>query len=650
MRNRLSAVALVLLLAGGVHAEVVQINLGGAVDKQVIKAAGGGGTPQHFGGNLSAKHAYVENGYTDGITIANGLPTNHLVASPSGLGTYQLLSYTSDNVLELATSGTEPAESHVINVTTGHYTRIGLLVAAVEGDSSFTIELHYQDGTTATDWWEADDWYQAGTRSNCVVAIGAMDRVNVFTGLIDDQDHFNLYEFVFRNVDSNRVLDAVTIGNDPNRWPGSGERWGGLFAMNGLTTTNYSPRSTPLEWLLRKQNAGTGLIDSQDDPNGWNVGYTYDEALAAIAFAAYGSNPQAQAILSFLESAQDANGSFVSAFDSANGNSAWSTHYVGNNAWVILAINYYTGRTGDRQFLDAATNCANWILQYQAADGSVSMGPDNPTAYSTEHNLDTWSALYHLSKLVTNSSYRQAADRMLSWLETHAWIDGEGYFAQGKNDPVASLDPNTFGILALGVAGTNGDDYTRCFTKMVNTMYLTNDSFTGFSFNESADATMGCVWFEGTAQAALAYGLADQAGMSSFLDTQVSNSLRWSGGMPYTTPGNGSGDVNTNSAASTVCWYLLRNHDPAVNPFRPFDRPLVLTCAVTGGQYRVTWPANADTRYQVQQSTNLVTWTNAPAAGGWEEQSLQVTSNWEERAYRAAPASGTVFYRAGVVR
>ncbi len=479
-----------------------------------------------------------------------------------------------------------------------------------------------------------------------------MDRVNVYTGLIDDQDHFNLYEFVFRNVDSNRVLEAVTIGNDPNRWPGSAERWGGLFAMNGLTTTNCSPRSTPLEWLLRKQNAATGLIDSQDDPNGWNVGYTYDEALAAIAFTAYGSNLQAQAILSFLESAQDADGGFVSAFDSANGNPAWSARYVGNNAWVILAINYYTGRTGDRQFLGTATNCANWILQYQVADGSVSMGPGNPTAYSTENMLDAWSALYHVSKIVTNMAYRQAADRLLSWLETDAWIDGEGYFAQGKNDPAAALDPNTFGIMALGVAGTNGDDYTRCFAKMVNTMYLTNDGFTGFSFDESSDTTMGCVWFEGTAQAALAYGLAGDAGMSAFLDTQVSNSLRWTGGMPYTTPGNGTGDVNTNSAASTVCWYLLRNHDPVVNPFRPFDRPLVLTAGITGGQYRVAWPANADTPYQIQQSTNLITWTNAPAAGGLEGQSLQTTSNWEERAYRTtSPSSGApVFYRALVTR
>ena len=317
-----------------------------------------------------------------------------------------------------------------------------------------------------------------------------MDRVNVNSGAVEDSNHFNLYEFVFHNVDSNRVLDTVTIGNDPNRWPNNTDRWGGLFAMNGLTANGFTPSATPFQWLLQKQNAGLGVVDSFDDSI--TVGYTYDEALAAIAFMAYGSNAQAQAVLNFLKNSQDGNGSFISAFDSSSGAPAWTTHYVGNNAWVILAVNYYTGQTGDRQFLGMASNCAEWILQYQDPDGSVSMGPDNPTAFSTEHNLDTWSALYHLSYLVTNSHYRLEADRILSWLETNAWVGTDGYFREGKGSTFAALDPNTFGIMALSVLGTNGDDYTRCFTKMMSSMYLTNEGVAGFTFDESSVAAMGC--------------------------------------------------------------------------------------------------------------------------------------------------------------
>ena len=48
----------------------------------------------------------------------------------------------------------------MIDVPHQRYSKIGLLVAAQGSNTSFTIKINYLDGTTVTDWFEADDWRQ----------------------------------------------------------------------------------------------------------------------------------------------------------------------------------------------------------------------------------------------------------------------------------------------------------------------------------------------------------------------------------------------------------------------------------------------------------------------------------------------------------
>lgn len=216
----------------GAAGAVMVFDLSGAVDKDLVYE-GGPGT-QAFGENPFATQAFAEDGYFDGATAANGLPSSRVLASTDpGLGAYELLPYNGNNAIELYSHNSGPFESHVINVPQLLYTRIGLLVSAVEGDASFTIRLNYLDGTT-TDWWEADDWFDEGgsLRGSQHVVIGGMDRVNVDTGQVEDSNHFSLFEFFF-SPDPGRVLTSITIGNDPHRWPDDQNRWAAVFAMNG---------------------------------------------------------------------------------------------------------------------------------------------------------------------------------------------------------------------------------------------------------------------------------------------------------------------------------------------------------------------------------------------------------------------------------
>ncbi len=230
-------------LIGAADAAVVQFDIGTAANKDVIYEGGAGTQP--FGENQFATEAFAVNGYNDGTTTANGLPASGVLASSQpGLGNYQLLPFNGANVVELYTHNSGPFVSHLIDIPNQRYAQIGLLVSAVEGDASFTIQLHYTDGTEVA-WWEADDWFDTGgnLRPSQQVIISGMDRVNVNTGQVEDSNHFSLFEFLV-TPDADRVLTGITIGNDPNRWPDDQHRWAGLFAMNGQSIASVPEPSS----------------------------------------------------------------------------------------------------------------------------------------------------------------------------------------------------------------------------------------------------------------------------------------------------------------------------------------------------------------------------------------------------------------------
>ena len=190
-----------------------------------------------LGQNPVGTQSLVEDAYSSGTNVAVGLPTDRKIQSTSAsLGTYILLPYNQKNVIEFSTATNAVPVSYTIHVPTKRYDAIGLLVLAVDGDASFTLKLEYDDGTTDENWFEADDWYDLGPRGNLRKVVRNMDRVEASSGKVEKSGHFNLYEFIFdslRGLNTEKKLTAITISNDPNRWPDSANRWGCVFAVNG---------------------------------------------------------------------------------------------------------------------------------------------------------------------------------------------------------------------------------------------------------------------------------------------------------------------------------------------------------------------------------------------------------------------------------
>ena len=212
---------------------VVRFDLGSEADKDVVCEAGKTCTASPFGQNPASPQCFVETGRKHKGIDANGLPVDRLApSSDKELGAYLLLPYTGMNVIELPTSANAPAESHVILVPKFSYSKIGILAASQGGDASFTLILRYTDGTVSTNWFESDDWYRRSRGTNIPVLEG-MDRALASDGSIEDSNHFNLYEFICTSVDRGRILESITIGNDPHRWPDSESRYTAVFAVNG---------------------------------------------------------------------------------------------------------------------------------------------------------------------------------------------------------------------------------------------------------------------------------------------------------------------------------------------------------------------------------------------------------------------------------
>lgn len=236
VRGWIGAAVLAAMTQGGIWAAPIAFDLTPEADKDIIYESAKGNKAAPFGERPEADQSYVEDGHTDGNVSAKGLPKNRkLPSTRPELGDYQLLPYHGKNVIELGTHATSPVENHKISVPKHAYKAIGILAAAVQGDASFTVKLHYADGSQTVVWWEADDWNDEGDalRKSQSPVISKMDRVRGKDGSIDKAGHYSIFEF-FITPDSGKILDAITIGNDPNRWPDDGERWAAVFAVSGV--------------------------------------------------------------------------------------------------------------------------------------------------------------------------------------------------------------------------------------------------------------------------------------------------------------------------------------------------------------------------------------------------------------------------------
>jgi len=191
---------------------------------------------------------------------------------------------------------------------------------------------------------------------------------------------------------------------------------------------------------------------------------------------------------------------------------------TGNNAWGMLALLALHRKTGEPRYLTGALRIGRFIRAFKAVDGTYRGfrgGLDDPEAVpkprlwaSTEHNLDTFAAFSTLATLDSDPAWQDGAEHTNRFVEA-MWDEGLGCMLTGTLDPdhrnqnagQLPVDTQAWSVLAIPGTLARHPGLLACAERNHRT---TDQGFTGFDFNEDRDG----VWFEGTAHMAVAYALA----------------------------------------------------------------------------------------------------------------------------------------------
>lgn len=320
-------------------------------------------------------------------------------------------------------------------------------------------------------------------------------------------------------------------------------------------------------WLV-SQIQPSGLVDSYKDRS--DVCYTYDQAVAAVAFLSRGDSNNARRVLQALKALQNADGSWYHSYTCKSPRVLSTSRYVGAVSWVALAMAHYEVGTGDQvTFRNSAERAVNWALMFLKADGGLNGGYDVngvPIAWaSTEHNEDAHGALGFFQYSEQNS--------VRGFLDNVVYNVGQQRWNQGRNDTHDPLDVNPLGVLALGSTGTH--NYWRSLDFSLQRHRSTQSykrgrirlTVDGFDFNNDRND----IWFEGTAQMVLALRVAGRFADGNYFLQEIIKAQQDDGGVPYSLKGTNNGDFTMSTASSVAAtgWLVIAAQN--VNPMRPVN-------------------------------------------------------------------------------
>ncbi len=347
-----------------------------------------------------------------------------------------------------------------------------------------------------------------------------------------------------------------------------------------------------------------------------NVAFTYDNAVALLAYIATGDETRARQIADALVYATDHDRFFddsrvrngYQAGDLAlppgwlpngrpntvrmpgwydAGAAQWledefqvSSH-TGNAAWAMIALLAFHETYGGDEYLDAARDLGEWVetnFRDTRGQGGYTGGLEgwekpgqDPLLYkATEHNIDCFAAFERLYLLTGDARWHDRANHAKAFVLS-MWDETEGKFWTGTgedgvtiNTAVIPVDIQAWALLALR---EEGKPYWRALEYAEQHLKVGS----GFDFNQDCDG----VWFEGTAQMAAAYAMTGQVKQWKAVTKYLKKSLDRSGGM-YAASGDGlttGFDLSDGSPwlyyrrlhVGATAWWILAERK--VNPF-----------------------------------------------------------------------------------
>lgn len=322
-------------------------------------------------------------------------------------------------------------------------------------------------------------------------------------------------------------------------------------------------------WLKNVQLAN-GLLESTENNNTVSL---YDNALAAMVFMLNGDFVRAEKIFDFFNGRINSellsgNGGF-SQFRNKQGTPT-GNRWMGDNAWLLIALNNYKASTGNTKYNALAAGISNWLMSLQDADGGLFAGyAANNTLLNykvTEGNIDAFNAI---------DGYTTFHSDLLNFLEADRWDENDKNLVSWPSNPtyLYALDNHSWSYCIFPNYSVSALTSASRFLN-TKTVTLTGQQITGYDIDEDKDM----VWLEGTGQMALAFKLAGMQAETNFYLNEMEKAYvpcsihADSYGFPYASNlGTGYGSdplwvgADTKIAISGGAWYIFA--EAGFNPF-----------------------------------------------------------------------------------
>lgn len=313
-------------------------------------------------------------------------------------------------------------------------------------------------------------------------------------------------------------------------------------------------------WLEHSQ-LSNGLLESTENGNFVSL---YDNALAALLFIEQGDFKRAEKIFDFFNARIDTEllqgpGGFFQ-FRDRNGNNGSRT-WMGDNAWLLIALNHYHKASDTTKYKRLSLGLEQWIRSLQDKDGGLWGGQraDGSRIHKvTEGIITAFNAV---------GGYDSFHKGILSYLKNNRWNTKDRLLVAWPNNKAYyyALDLHALGY---GIFENFPEHVLHNTNRYLNTQSttMTGEEITGYGFDEDKDV----VWFEGTAQMAIAFHDAGYQEKSGFITKNLDMALlktkgqQKTSGLPYASnPGSTYGKsalwkhADTTPAISSTVWYLF---------------------------------------------------------------------------------------------
>ncbi|MDB4291879.1 hypothetical protein N9954_00615 [Maribacter sp.] len=336
---------------------------------------------------------------------------------------------------------------------------------------------------------------------------------------------------------------------------------------------NTSPEinpDTPINNWIDGQQSASGLLISSEN---FDFVSLYDNSLAALLFTRKGELPKAELILDFFANRvefefETQTGGFYQ-FRTANGENG-SRKWLGDNAWLLIAINHYHEASNTRKYAAMADKLESWMRSLQDEDGGLYGGYNEDGSMIpkvTEGIMTAYNAIPGYDDFHKNILRYLKANRWDPDLQNlNAWPENEAY-------------TNALDILAISQGVF--EDFPKQSLLVADQLFLTSQivtlsgqQITGYCFDEDKDV----IWLEGTAQMAVALQTNGNIDRSKELLGEIEKTFiqgfatNDSKGIPYVTnhgTNYGAGllwdHADLTPALSSTIWYLFGQMN--FNPF-----------------------------------------------------------------------------------